>query len=170
LDNAGVVDTKELNEKYGQLIIEGESIDIGFKVIRDTFVCSVMVITLHIEPVEDVAMSPPTGLEEVLLKHFNPKEVNDMTTEKKVARRTLSLLELAAEMKNVSRACKIMGYSPQQFYEIRRNYQTYGAEGLIDRLPGPKGPPPQPRIRGNRKGYSGSLFGLSHPRVPSSCR
>jgi len=65
-----------------------------------------------------------------------------MTTEKKVARRKLSLLELAAEMKNVSRACKIIGYSRQQFYEIRRNYQTYGAEGLADRLPGPKGPHP----------------------------
>lgn len=65
-----------------------------------------------------------------------------MTTEKKVARRKLSLLELAAEMKNVSRACKIMGYSRQQFYEIRRNYQTYGAKGLVDRLPGPRGPHP----------------------------
>lgn len=65
-----------------------------------------------------------------------------MTTKKKVARRKLSLLELAAEMKNVSRACRIMGYSRQQFYEIRRNYQTYGAKGLVDRLPGPKGPHP----------------------------
>jgi transposase InsO family protein len=35
-----------------------------------------------------------------------------------------------------------MGYSRQQFYEIRRNYQVYGAEGLIDRLPGAKGPHP----------------------------
>ncbi len=63
-----------------------------------------------------------------------------MTTEKKVARRKLSLLELASDLKNVSRACKIMGYTRQQFYEIRRNYQTFGADGLIDRLPGPKGP------------------------------
>ena len=65
-----------------------------------------------------------------------------MTTKRKVARRKLSLLELAAEMNNVSKACQIMGYSRQQFYEIRRNYQTYGAQGLIDRLPGPKGPHP----------------------------
>ena len=65
-----------------------------------------------------------------------------MTTKNKVARRKLSLLELAAELNNVSRACKVMGYSRQQFYEIRRNYQTYGAEGLLDRLPGPKGPHP----------------------------
>jgi hypothetical protein len=66
----------------------------------------------------------------------------DMTTEKKIARRKLSLLELAGELSNVSRACKVMGYSRQQFSEIRRNFQTYGAEGLIDRLPGAKGPHP----------------------------
>ena len=65
-----------------------------------------------------------------------------MTTETKIARRKLSLLQLAAELSNVSKACKIIGYSRQQFYEIRRNYQMYGAEGLIDRLPGPKGPHP----------------------------
>ncbi len=65
-----------------------------------------------------------------------------MTSKDKIARRKLSLLELAAELANVSRACKVMGYSRQQFYEIRRNFQTYGAEGLIDRLPGAKGPHP----------------------------
>jgi transposase InsO family protein len=65
-----------------------------------------------------------------------------MTTEKKVARRKLSLLELASDLGNVSKACRVMGYSRQQFYEIRRNFQTYGAEGLIDRLPGAKGPHP----------------------------
>ncbi len=65
-----------------------------------------------------------------------------MTTKDKVARRKLSLRQLAAELENVSKACRIMGYSRQQFYEIRRNYQTYGAEGLIDRLPGARGPHP----------------------------
>jgi hypothetical protein len=50
-----------------------------------------------------------------------------MTTEAKIARRKLSMLELASELGNVSKACKIMGYSRQQFYEIRRNFQTYGA-------------------------------------------
>lgn len=65
-----------------------------------------------------------------------------MTTEKKIARRKLSLLELASDLENVSKACKVMGYSRQQFYEIRRNFQTFGAEGLIDRLPGAKGPHP----------------------------
>lgn len=65
-----------------------------------------------------------------------------MTTIEKVARRKLSLLELATDMQNVSKACRLMGYSRQQFYEIRRTYQTHGAAGLADRLPGPKGPHP----------------------------
>lgn len=65
-----------------------------------------------------------------------------MTSKDKIARRKLSLLELASELSNVSKACKVMGYSRQQFYEIRRNFQTYGADGLIDRLPGAKGPHP----------------------------
>lgn len=60
----------------------------------------------------------------------------------KIARRKLSLLQLAQELGNVSKACKIVGYSRQQFYEIRRNFQLYGAEALIDQLPGPKGPHP----------------------------
>lgn len=58
-----------------------------------------------------------------------------MTAEKKAARRKLSLLELASDLNNVSKACQVMGYSRQQFYEIRRNFQTYGADGLLDRLP-----------------------------------
>jgi hypothetical protein len=65
-----------------------------------------------------------------------------MTTETKIARRKLSLLQLASELTNVSKPCKIMGYSRQQFYEIRRNYQMFGADGLIDRLPGAKGAQP----------------------------
>ena len=73
-----------------------------------------------------------------------------MTTKDKATRRKLSLLELAQEMSNVSKACRIMGYSRQQFYEIRRNYQTYGAEGLIDRLPGARGRIPTGSLRRSR--------------------
>jgi transposase InsO family protein len=65
-----------------------------------------------------------------------------MTTDKRIARQKLSLLQLANDLSNVSRACKALGYSRQQFYEIRRNFQTYGAEGLLDRMPGAKGPHP----------------------------
>jgi len=65
-----------------------------------------------------------------------------MTAKQKVAHRKRSLLELAEELGNISKACQIMGYSRQQFYEIRRNFQTYGSQGLLDRLPGAKGPHP----------------------------
>ena len=54
----------------------------------------------------------------------------------KIARRKLSLLQLAQELGNVSKACRIVGYSRQHFYEIRRNFQVHGAERLLDRLPG----------------------------------
>lgn len=65
-----------------------------------------------------------------------------MTTDARIARRKLGLLELAQDLGNVSKACKLVGYSRQQFYEIRRNYQTFGAQGLVDRVSGPKGPHP----------------------------
>ena len=65
-----------------------------------------------------------------------------MTTNEKVARRKRSLLELATALGNVSKACRVMGYSRQQFYEIRRNFQTFGAEGLLDRVAGARAPHP----------------------------
>ena len=65
-----------------------------------------------------------------------------MTTEEKVARRKRSLLELAEDLRNVSKACRLMGYSRQQFYEIRRNFQTYGSAGLLDKVSGCRGPHP----------------------------
>ena len=59
-----------------------------------------------------------------------------------MARRKLSLLQLAHVLGNVSNACRIVGYSRQQFYEIRGNSHLHGAAGLLDRPPGAKGPHP----------------------------
>jgi len=64
------------------------------------------------------------------------------TLSQKAARRKLSLLELASELDNVSKACRIMGYSREQFYEIRRNFQAFGADGLVDKIKGAKSPHP----------------------------
>lgn len=64
------------------------------------------------------------------------------TIAEKAARRKMNLLELASDLDNVSKACKIIGYSRQQFYEIRRNYQTFGSEGLLDKVRGPQNPHP----------------------------
>jgi transposase InsO family protein len=65
-----------------------------------------------------------------------------MTTDHTIARRELSLLDLAADLGNVSKVCKVIGYSRQQFYEIRRSFQTYGADGLLDRLLSARHPHP----------------------------
>ena len=38
LGNAGVIDADKLQSEYGDLLTENEAIEIGFKVIRDTFI------------------------------------------------------------------------------------------------------------------------------------
>lgn len=38
LGNAGVVDQEKLKQEYAQLLVEGEQIEVGFKLIRDTFI------------------------------------------------------------------------------------------------------------------------------------
>jgi hypothetical protein len=38
LGNAGVVDQSKLQDEYGKLLANGEQIEIGFKLIRDTFI------------------------------------------------------------------------------------------------------------------------------------
>jgi hypothetical protein len=38
LGNAGAVNQDELSSKFGQLLTEGEEIELGFKLIRDTFI------------------------------------------------------------------------------------------------------------------------------------
>jgi hypothetical protein len=38
LGNAGTVSQEDLLKKYSQLFIEGETIELGFKLIRDTFI------------------------------------------------------------------------------------------------------------------------------------
>lgn len=57
-------------------------------------------------------------------------------------RRKLSLLQLAEELHNVSRACRIMGYHRDTFYEIRRVFQVGGIAALIEQRRGPRNPHP----------------------------
>ncbi|HKL40936.1 MAG TPA: PH domain-containing protein [Cryomorphaceae bacterium] len=38
LGNASEVSSEKLGEKYGQLLIQGEEIELGFKLIRDTYI------------------------------------------------------------------------------------------------------------------------------------
>ena len=38
LGNAGIVESQKLEQEYSNLLIEGEAVEIGFKLIRDTFI------------------------------------------------------------------------------------------------------------------------------------
>jgi ACT domain-containing protein len=42
-----------------------------------------------------------------------------MTTEQKIIRAKVGLLELAKQLGNVSQACKMMGYSRDSFYRFK---------------------------------------------------
>ena len=55
-----------------------------------------------------------------------------MTAQEKNARRKLSLLQLAVELKNISKAWRIMGYLRTEFYEIGRRYLIFGSGGLCE--------------------------------------
>jgi|SRR5262245_8845424 len=65
-----------------------------------------------------------------------------MTALPQGTRRKLSLLQLAAELENVSKACQIMGYHRDSFYEIKRAFQMGGTAALIEQRRGPRGPHP----------------------------
>ncbi|HKK71343.1 MAG TPA: IS481 family transposase [Candidatus Krumholzibacteria bacterium] len=69
-----------------------------------------------------------------------------MTTQEKLIKGKLGLLELAAYMENVSEACKTLGYSRDTFYRVKRRYEEAGIEGLREisrRKPNPRNRVPQ---------------------------
>jgi hypothetical protein len=73
-----------------------------------------------------------------------------MTALSQSTRRKLSLLQLAEELGNVSKACRIMGYHRDTFYEVRRAFQVGGVAALVEKQRGPQAPIPtgsSPRSR-----------------------
>lgn len=55
-----------------------------------------------------------------------------MSTEQKVIKHKVGLLRLAEELGNVSKACKVMGYSRDTFYRYRAAVEEGGVEALIE--------------------------------------
>ncbi len=57
-----------------------------------------------------------------------------MTSREQLIRARLTIIRMAAELKNVAKVCKSAGVSRSQFYAMKKAYRDHGIEGLAPRL------------------------------------
>ena len=58
----------------------------------------------------------------------------NLHTNEKLIKNKMGLLNLAEELGNVAKACKIMGYSRDTFYRYRQLVDEGGFENLIEKI------------------------------------
>ena len=95
-----------------------------------------------------------------------------MATTSQKTRRKLSLLKLAEDLGNVTKACQIMGYHRDTFYEVRRAFQVGGVAALVENNREPKTRIPTASLpRSNRRSSTTRWIGLPTARSasPTSC-
>lgn len=108
---------------------------------------------------------PPSGEVRMVLRTTSkPQTENDMTTDKKVARRKLSLLELANDLGNVSEAVTA-GSNSIRSGATFRSMAPMGCSTASRR----QGSAPQPGRCGDRDGDSRSCPGPPLPRPDAGC-
>ena len=67
-----------------------------------------------------------------------------LQSNQKIIRHKVGLLNLAAELGNVSKACQVMGLSRDTFYRYRDAVTEGGVEALLERTR--RGPNPKNRV------------------------
>lgn len=77
-----------------------------------------------------MAHSGRLAVKSVYPNNFLLKGEDRMSHEQRLIKAKLTTLQLAEELGNIAKACKIAGISRTTFYEIKEAYGRYGKEGL----------------------------------------